>query len=107
MAELESALKGSEREVRALTKARDTMEVDLKAVLGRHAREVRSRSCFNRHTLSGSVLLAQGHSFRFLFHGAGKLAFGVRWACVVVLQDVQGLAGSLVRVDRLERWLKL
>jgi septal ring factor EnvC (AmiA/AmiB activator) len=44
VAELESQLKVSEREVRALTKARDTMEVDLKAVLGRHAREVRSRT---------------------------------------------------------------
>ncbi len=41
VAELEAELKGSEREVRALTKARDMMEVDLKAVLGRHAREVR------------------------------------------------------------------
>ena len=40
VAELEAELKGSEKEVRALTKARDTMEVDLKAVLGRHAREV-------------------------------------------------------------------
>ena len=42
IAELEAELKGSEREVRALTKARDTMELDMKAVLGRHAREVRS-----------------------------------------------------------------
>ncbi len=57
VAELDAELKGSEREVRALIKARDTMEVDLKAVLGRHAREVRRCCATVSATVAVSLLL--------------------------------------------------